>query len=602
MSSPQPMSMLERILRLMAERKASDVYLSAHAPAYVKINGQCIAMNSQVLPPEAPLNLLAEMVPPTRIEELKETGELNMALPVEGVGNFRVSAMRQRGTYAVVVRYISSDIPALATLNVPPVLGDLVMEKRGLILMVGATGAGKSTTLASMLDLRNANATGHILTIEDPVEFIFRNKKSVVNQREVGSDTASLAVGLKNALRQAPDVIMIGEIRDRETMSAALAYAQSGHLCLSTLHANNSYQALNRILSFYPPEVRPAMLGDLASSLKAIVSQRLLRTVNNTRMPAVEILLNSRLTAELIEQGIKGFFFLGQRAAHAAGAGVVLLSLIAAVGVGDDLGGPAAELFARCPVAQPFPHMAHAPVQQRGQCGNAAAHALGRGENLLIPALAALGPVLAAAHFDATVADGALALAHAGDDQRRAVGEQLGDLGGHRINLDLPGAPPQGVVVRRRYAPAQDVHEKALVERRPHHAVLDAALLELVHDLLGCKCQRGKFLPGVGVQHREAPGAGEQTRSDEVQHHGEGGRAVLSAAPGDDPVVVLGAVGAQALQGEIDGLGHLQAGACFEEREIAGGHDPFLSRRALMDWRTFLGGWPMWWPPQKRQP
>ncbi len=303
MSSPHPMSMLERILRLMAERKASDVYLSAHAPAYVKINGQCIAMNSQVLPPEAPLNLLAEMVPPTRIEELKETGELNMALPVEGVGNFRVSAMRQRGTYAVVVRYISSDIPALATLNVPPVLGDLVMEKRGLILMVGATGAGKSTTLASMLDLRNANATGHILTIEDPVEFIFRNKKSVVNQREVGSDTASLAVGLKNALRQAPDVIMIGEIRDRETMSAALAYAQSGHLCLSTLHANNSYQALNRILSFYPPEVRPAMLGDLASSLKAIVSQRLLRTVNNTRMPAVEILLNSRLTAELIEQG-----------------------------------------------------------------------------------------------------------------------------------------------------------------------------------------------------------------------------------------------------------------------------------------------------------
>jgi twitching motility protein PilU len=260
-------------------------------------------MNSQVLPPEAALNLLSEVVPPNRIEELKETGELNMAVPLEDVGNFRLSAMRQRGTYAVVIRYISPDIPPLASLNVPPVLSELVMDKRGLILIVGATGAGKSTTLASMLDYRNENLMGHILTIEDPVEFMFRNKKSVINQREVGSDTQSLAIGLKNALRQAPDVIMIGEIRDRETMSAAIAYAQSGHLCLSTMHANNSYQALNRILSFYPAEVRPTMLGDLGSALKAIVSQRLVRTVHNTRVPAVEVLLNSRLTAELIEQG-----------------------------------------------------------------------------------------------------------------------------------------------------------------------------------------------------------------------------------------------------------------------------------------------------------
>jgi twitching motility protein PilU len=177
------------------------------------------------------------------------------------------------------------------------------MERRGLILIVGATGAGKSTTLASMLDQRNEREPGHILTIEDPIEYVFTNKRSIVNQREVGSDTASLAIGLKNALRQAPDVIMIGEIRDRETMSAALAYAQSGHLCLSTLHASNSYQALNRILSFYPAEVRPAMLGDLASSLKAIVSQRLLRTVHNTRIPAVEVLLNARLISEHIEKG-----------------------------------------------------------------------------------------------------------------------------------------------------------------------------------------------------------------------------------------------------------------------------------------------------------
>ncbi|MBE2262715.1 MAG: PilT/PilU family type 4a pilus ATPase [Burkholderiaceae bacterium] len=297
------MSMMDRILRLMAERKASDVYLSAHSPAIIKINGNCIAMNSQVLPVEATLNLLMEVVPPNRIEELKETGELNMAIPLADVGNFRLSAMRQRGTYAAVIRYISSDIPALATLNLPPILNDLVSEKRGLILMVGATGAGKSTTLASMLDHRNENQPGHILTIEDPVEFIFRNKKSVVNQREVGSDTQSLAIGLKNALRQAPDVIMIGEIRDRETMSASIAYAQSGHLCLATMHANNSYQALNRILSFYPAEVRPTMLGDLASALKAIVSQRLLRTVHNTRVPAVEVMLNSRLIAELIEMG-----------------------------------------------------------------------------------------------------------------------------------------------------------------------------------------------------------------------------------------------------------------------------------------------------------
>jgi len=226
-----------------------------------------------------------------------------MAIPLADVGNFRLSAMRQRGTYAAVIRYISSEIPSLTSLNLPAILAELVMEKRGLILMVGATGAGKSTTLASMIDHRNENTMGHILTIEDPVEFVFRNRKSVVNQREVGTDTQSLAIGLKNALRQAPDVIMIGEIRDRETMSAAIAYAQSGHVCLSTLHANNSYQALNRILSFYPAEVRPAMLGDLGSALKAIVSQRLLRTVHNTRIPAVEVMLNTRLTSELIEQG-----------------------------------------------------------------------------------------------------------------------------------------------------------------------------------------------------------------------------------------------------------------------------------------------------------
>jgi len=293
---------MERILRLMAEKKASDVYLTAHAPAMIKINGQVIPINSQVLPPDAPRNLLAEIVPPTRIEELVETGELNMGVPIEGLGNFRVSALRQRGSIAVVIRYVPSDIPPLDTLNVAPILADLIMDKRGLILMVGATGAGKSTTLAAMIDHRNERVSGHILTVEDPIEYTYRNKRSVINQREIGPDTASLQTALKNALRQAPDVILIGEIRDRETMSAALAYAQSGHLVLATLHANNSYQALNRILSFYPVEVRPTMLGDLAAALRAIVSQRLLRTPAGSRVPAMEVLLNTALISDLIQK------------------------------------------------------------------------------------------------------------------------------------------------------------------------------------------------------------------------------------------------------------------------------------------------------------
>jgi twitching motility protein PilU len=201
-----------------------------------------------------------------------------------------------------VFRYIPSDIPTLDTLNVPEVLSQLVLEKRGLILLVGATGTGKSTTLAAMLDHRNQRMTGHILTIEDPMEFLFTNKKSIVNQREIGRDTASLQIGLRNALRQAPDCILIGEIRDRETMTAAISYALSGHLVLATLHANNSYHALGRILSFYTPEARPALLSDLGSGLKAIISQRLLRSNSGGRIPAVEVLLNTKLIAEMIER------------------------------------------------------------------------------------------------------------------------------------------------------------------------------------------------------------------------------------------------------------------------------------------------------------
>jgi len=202
-----------------------------------------------------------------------------------------------------VVRYIPSNIPPLDSLGLPPVLKELILEKRGLILMVGATGAGKSTTLAAMLDYRNEQRTGHILTLENPVEFIFQNKKSIVNQREVGTDTLDMKIGLMNALRQAPDCIMIGEVRDKETMTSAIQYAQSGHLCLATLHANNSYHAMNRIISFYPLESRASLLQDLSATLKCVISQRLVKNIKGTRSAAVEVMLNSRYMAELIEKG-----------------------------------------------------------------------------------------------------------------------------------------------------------------------------------------------------------------------------------------------------------------------------------------------------------
>jgi twitching motility protein PilU len=294
---------MERVLRMMADKNASDVFLSANMPILIKIQGQMLQLSDQSLTPGQPRQLLAELLSPQQLEELDETGELNLAVGMEGLGTFRMSAFRQRGSIAAVFRHIPHVIPSLDTLNLPSILGQLVLEKRGLILMVGATGTGKSTTLAAMLEQRNQQMSGHILTIEDPVEFAFSNKRSLVNQREVGRDTESLQIALKNALRQAPDCILIGEIRDRETMSSALSYALSGHLVLATLHANNSYHALGRILSFYTPETRAALLGDLASGLRAIVSQRLLRASAGGRIPSVEILLNTKLVAELIEKG-----------------------------------------------------------------------------------------------------------------------------------------------------------------------------------------------------------------------------------------------------------------------------------------------------------
>jgi twitching motility protein PilU len=297
------MSAMKRLFQLMADKKASDIFLSIGAPINIKINGVSMPVNQTVLTASAVQSLLYEVLNEHQVREFEEELELNTAYTLEGVGTYRISAFRQKGTPAVVVRYIPGQVPPLDSLNLPPVLKEVVMQKRGLILMVGATGSGKSTSLAAMIDFRNAEKSGHILTLEDPVEFIFKNRKSIVNQREVGTDTKAFPIALKNALRQAPDVILIGEIRDRDTMSMALQYAQSGHLCMATLHANNSYHAMNRIISFYPLENRPTLLLDLSASLQAIISQRLVRTKAGSRKPACEVLLNTRHISELIEKG-----------------------------------------------------------------------------------------------------------------------------------------------------------------------------------------------------------------------------------------------------------------------------------------------------------
>ncbi|MCX7962423.1 MAG: PilT/PilU family type 4a pilus ATPase [Burkholderiales bacterium] len=297
------MSAMKRLFHLMAEKKASDIFLSVGSPIHIKINGVAMPVNQTVLNADAVRQLLYEVLTERQIREYEEELELNTAYALEGVGSFRISAFRQKGTPAVAVRYIPAEIPPLDSLGLPEVLKEIIMQKRGLILMVGATGSGKSTSLAAMLDYRNERRSGHILTLEDPIEFVFKNKKSIVNQREVGTDTKAFEIALKNALRQAPDCILIGEIRDRATMTMALQYAQSGHLTLATLHANNSYHAMNRIISFYPLENRPTLLLDLSASLQAIVSQRLVRTKTGTRKAAVEVLLNTRHVAELIEKG-----------------------------------------------------------------------------------------------------------------------------------------------------------------------------------------------------------------------------------------------------------------------------------------------------------
>jgi twitching motility protein PilU len=294
---------MNRLFQLMADQKASDVFLSVGSPPHIKINGTTIPVNDRPLDQPTLETLFNEVLTDAQRKQLDETYELNTGYAAAGIGSFRLSVFRQRGSSAMVIRYIPYEIPALTSLNLPSALSDLIMEKRGLVLIVGATGSGKTTTLASMIDHRNQSRSGHILTLEDPIEFNFKNKKSIINQREIGPDALSLQISLKNALRQAPDVILIGEIRDRETMSAALAYGQAGHLVLSTLHANNAYHALNRIISFYPLESRAALLSDMSICIRAIVSQRLLKAKQGGRIPACEVLLNTRHVAELIEKG-----------------------------------------------------------------------------------------------------------------------------------------------------------------------------------------------------------------------------------------------------------------------------------------------------------
>ncbi|MDR3300217.1 MAG: PilT/PilU family type 4a pilus ATPase [Candidatus Accumulibacter sp.] len=294
---------LDKLFQLMSEKHASDLFISAGIPIHMKIQGNTAPVNRQVITPAMIEKIADELMTPEQAQTFAEAMEMNLSFGVPGVGNFRINLFRQRASISIVVRFILGNIPALDTLNLPPVMAELIMEKRGLILIVGATGSGKSTTIASMLDYRNANRSGHILTIEDPIEFLFKHKKSIVNQRELGMDTQSWEMALKNAMRQAPDCILIGEIRDQGTMQAAIAYAQTGHLCVATLHANNSYHALNRIINFFPLENRTALYLDLSASLKAIVSQRLVGRAAGQRIPTVEVLLNTRHIQELIERG-----------------------------------------------------------------------------------------------------------------------------------------------------------------------------------------------------------------------------------------------------------------------------------------------------------
>ena len=289
------------LLQLAADKLASDLFFSVGAPINIKINGVVMPVNQQKLTGEQVKQIAYEMMKPAQIADFEMHMEMNFSYRMPEIGNFRVNVFRQRGSIAVVIRYVRGEVLDVEALNLPAVLKGLIREKRGLVLMVGATGSGKSTTLASMIQHRNHSSSGHILTIEDPIEYLIHHDKCIVNQREIGTDTEDYGAALVSAMREAPDVLMIGEIRDRDTLKHALIFAQTGHLCLSTLHANNSYHALNRIVNFFPYDARQSVLSDLAMCLRAVISQRLVRTVQGNQVPAVEVLLNSALIADLIK-------------------------------------------------------------------------------------------------------------------------------------------------------------------------------------------------------------------------------------------------------------------------------------------------------------
>lgn len=291
-----------KLLQIMLDKKASDMFITSGFPPAVKLNGSLEPLNNTVLTDKHTEALTLGIMNEYQKKEFLAKNECNFAI-APAFGRFRVSAFRQQGRAGMVLRVINTKIPKLEDLAVPDTLRKVIMEKRGLVLIVGATGSGKSTTLAAMLGYRNANQAGHIITIEDPIEFVHPHNKSIFTQREVGVDTESWEAALKNTLRQAPDVILIGEIRDRETMEYAVAFAETGHLCLATLHANNSNQALDRIINFFPEERRHQLLMDLSLNLKAIVSQRLIPSKEKGRVPAVEILLNTSYIADLIFKG-----------------------------------------------------------------------------------------------------------------------------------------------------------------------------------------------------------------------------------------------------------------------------------------------------------
>jgi len=290
-------------LKLMTEKGASDMFLTTGAPVNIKVEGKLYPLGNTGLPGGMVKKIAYSLMDEGQVPQFERDLELNLAIAVKDAGRFRINVFKQRGEVGMVIRAIKSDIPSIEQLRLPVLFRELIMEPRGLILLVGATGSGKSTTLASMIDYRNSNVSGHILTIEDPIEYLHRHKKSVVNQREVGLDTKSYHLALKNAMREAPDVIMIGEIRDTETMEAAIAFSETGHLCLATLHSNNADQTLERILNFFPESAHRNILMNLALNLRAVISQRLVIGKDGRRLPAVEVLLNTPLIRDMIRRG-----------------------------------------------------------------------------------------------------------------------------------------------------------------------------------------------------------------------------------------------------------------------------------------------------------